>query len=136
MTCLVALPLALACIFASHAQDPADAPPAIDPPETEYANGDAAIDPDILRSLPVVPRYRAFLPVSVNLAGRMPPVGDQKKLNSCTAWATAYAARSYYTATLDRRDVRQNVNQPSPSYVFHLARQKDCAAGSSIYHVV
>ena len=136
VTCLVALILAPAWAFSSHAQDPADAPAAVDPPETEYANGDAAIDPDILRSLPVIPRYRAFLPVSVNLAGRMPPVGDQKKLNSCTAWATAYAARSYYTATLDRRDVRQNVNQPSPNYVFHLARQKDCMAGSSIYHVV
>jgi Papain family cysteine protease/Domain of unknown function (DUF4384) len=136
VTCLVAFPLALARIFASHAQDLADAPPAVDPPETEYANGDAAIDPEILGTLPVVARYRAFLPVSVNLAGRMPPVGDQKKLNSCTAWAVAYAARSYYTATLDRRDVRESVNQPSPNYVFHLARQKDCMAGSSIYHVV
>jgi papain like protease/uncharacterized protein DUF4384 len=135
-TCLVALPVALACAFSSHAQGPEDTPAAVDPPETEYANGDAPIDPEILRSLPVVPRYRAFLPVLVNLAGSMPPVGDQKNLNSCTAWATAYATRSYYTATLDRRDVRQDVNQPSPSYVFHLARQKDCAAGSSIYHVV
>jgi hypothetical protein len=135
-TCLVALPVALACAFSSHAQGPEDAPAAVDPPETEYVNGDAPIDPEILRNLPVVPRYRAFLPVIVNLAGHMPPVGDQKDLNSCAAWATAYAARSYYTAALDRRDVRQNVNQPSPSYVFHLARQKDCMAGSSVYHVV
>src|SRR5262249_17089507 len=68
VTCLVALPLALACAFASHAQDPEDAPTAVDPPETEYANGDAAIDPEILRGLPVVPRYPAFLPVTVNLS--------------------------------------------------------------------
>jgi Papain family cysteine protease/Domain of unknown function (DUF4384) len=136
LTCLVALPLALACTFSLHAQEPEGGPAAVDPPDTEYANGDVAIDPEILRTLPVVPRYRAFLPVTVNLASRMPPVGDQKKLNSCTAWAAAYAARSYYTRTLERRDVRENVNQPSPNYVFHLARQKDCAAGSSIYHVV
>jgi hypothetical protein len=133
---LVALPIALACAFAAHAQAPGDAPPGVDPPETVYATGDTPIDSEILQTLPAVERYRAFLPVSVNLASRMPPVGDQKMLNSCSAWAAAYAARSYYTAALERRDTRQSVNLPSPNYIFHLARQKDCVAGSSVYHVV
>jgi hypothetical protein len=47
-------------------------------------------------ALPLVPAYRAFLPVSVDVTSHMPPAGRQGKLSSCTAWAVAYAARSYY----------------------------------------
>ena len=36
------------------------------------------------------------LPAAYDLAANMPPVGDQGPEGSCTAWAVAYAARSYF----------------------------------------
>jgi hypothetical protein len=75
----------------------ADVAPAHDPPDTLYTTGDdQEIDESRKRGLPLVPAYRAFLPVSVDVTSHMPPAGRQGKLSSCTAWAVAYAARSYY----------------------------------------
>ncbi|MBI3705959.1 MAG: DUF4384 domain-containing protein [Rhizobiales bacterium] len=111
----------------------------IEPPDTEHiTNDDEAVDPDIYRQLPSVDRHRAFLPVSVDLTSRMPFPGDQGRLGSCQAWATAYAARSYYTAKNEARDLRESQNVPSPNYVFHLARDlnKSCDAGSNVLKTV
>jgi hypothetical protein len=94
----------------------------VDPPDTEYSTGWLPNDPEVERGLPTVERHRAFLPERVDLSSRMPPVGDQGGLGSCSAWATAYAARSYYTETLEHRDIKEPTNLPSPNYVFHLAR--------------
>jgi hypothetical protein len=66
----------------------------------------------------------------------MPAVGDQGHSMSCTAWAAAYAARSYYTNTLENRNLRQAANLPSPSYVYHLARQGGCDQGTTIGRAV
>ena len=118
---------------------PTDAPGIFDPPDTEYTTGDdEGIDPAIYRSLSVVDRHRAFLPASVDLTSRMPFPGNQGKLGSCQAWATAYAARSYYTSKIERRDLRESQNVPSPNYVFHLARNldKSCDAGSNVHKIV
>ncbi len=94
----------------------------VDPPDTEYSTGWLPNDPEVERGLPMVEHHRAFLPETVDLSSRMPPVGDQGRLGSCSAWATAYAARSYYTETLEHRDIKEPANLPSPNYVFHLAR--------------
>ncbi len=94
----------------------------VDPPDTEYSTGWLPNDPEVERGLPMVEHHRAFLPERVDLSSRMPPVGDQGGLGSCSAWATAYAARSYYTETLEHRDIKEPANLPSPNYVFHLAR--------------
>ena len=104
----------------------------VDPPDTVYQSGALPEDPVVERKRAIVARHRAFLPVSVDLTSRMPPVGDQGKAPSCTAWATAYAARSYYTNTLENRDLRQPANVPSPNYVFYLSRQAACDQGSQI----
>lgn len=99
---------------------PADSGP-IDPPDTAYYTGSLPNDPEVERGLPMAEHHRAFLPERVDLSSRMPPVGSQGHLGSCSAWA-AYAARSYYTGALERRDLQQPANLLSPNYVFHLAR--------------
>lgn len=112
-----------------------DLPAAFDPPDTVYLNGGQATDPAVERTLSMAERFRAFLPVKVDLASRMPAVGNQGNSPSCTAWATAYAARSYYTAKLEGRDINQATNIPSPKYVFHLAREGNCEDGTNIERV-
>ena len=110
----------------------------VEPREREYFNGAQPTSPSFERKIPVVPRFRAFLPSSVDLSGTMPPVGDQGRSQSCSAWSTAYAARSYYTRTLEGRRTDLPANAASPSYVFHLARQGDwgCVEGTNIPRVV
>ena len=103
----------------------------VDPPDTVYSTGGQATDPQVERGLPIIERHRAFLPEQVDLSSKMPAVGDQGRLGSCTAWATAYAARSYYTEAVERRDIKQPTNLPSPNYVYHLARRQGCNDGSS-----
>lgn len=103
-----------------------------DAPDTRYSEGAQPTDPEYERSLPQVQRHRAFLPVSVDLSSRMPAVGNQGSLGSCTAWAVGYAARSYYSSALEGRDVHRPANLPSPSYIFHLARNDVCEKGSNI----
>ncbi len=93
----------------------------VDPPDTAYYTGSLPNDPEVERGLPIIEHHRAFLPEQVDLSSRMPPVGSQGHLGSCSAWA-AYAARSYYTGALERRDLQQPANLLSPNYVFHLAR--------------
>lgn len=109
---------------------PADSGP-VDPPDTAYYTGSLPNDPVVERGLPIIEQYRAFLPERVDLSSKMPAVGDQGRLGSCTAWATAYAARSYYTETIERRDIKQPTNLASPNYVYHLARRQGCNDGSS-----
>jgi len=60
--------------------------------------------PDSLRRLPqAVPPYSgSVLPPAVDLSGSFPPPGDQKRQNSCVAWAVAYALRTY-EAGVDER---------------------------------
>jgi hypothetical protein len=99
---------------------------------TAHATGSRANTPEFERSLAVVERHRAFLPVSADLSSRMPPVGDQGSLGSCTDWAMAYAARSYYSNTAEGRDVTKKDNLPSPNYVFHVSRTGSCDDGTSV----
>ncbi|RAI41255.1 C1 family peptidase, partial [Rhodoplanes roseus] len=107
-----------------------------DPPDTVYTTGDAPIDEQSKRSLATTEAFRAFLPVSVDLSGSMPLPGRQGKLPSCTAWAVAYAARSYYVSTAEGRDVRQASNVPSPAYVYHLARTTPDCAGTNFVRAI
>lgn len=110
--------------------------PPPDPLDTVYATGDAPIDEATRRSLATTEAFRAFLPVSVDLSAGMPPPGRQGKLPSCTAWAVAYAARSYYVATGEGRDVRQATNIASPAYVYHLARATpDCGGTNFVRNI-
>jgi caspase domain-containing protein/papain like protease/uncharacterized protein DUF4384 len=118
------------------AQSPdASGPTRPDPVDTIYTTGALPNDPEIERSLPMSQPHRAFLPVAVDLTSRMPKVGNQGASSSCVAWSTAYAARSYYTYTAERRNINEPANLPSPSYVYHLARQGKCEAGTTFARV-
>lgn len=59
--------------------------------------GFRAPDPELARSIPILPAVaHRGLPSNVDLAAKMPPVGNQGQQNSCVAWATTYAMRSYH----------------------------------------
>jgi hypothetical protein len=117
-----------------------DAIESVDPPDTVYHSGLEEMDSATLRALPVNPAFRAFIPVSTDLSFLLPPPGNQGNAGSCTAWAVAYAARSYYTGALEHRDLSKRMNIPSPNYVYTLARQLQnkpvCKQGSSAAAVV
>ncbi len=118
----------------AQAPGPTDAAQ-FDPPGTKYATGSLENDPEVESATPMAPHHRAYLPVAVDLTSRMPTVGDQGNSQSCVAWATAYAARSYYTGALERRNIAAAENLPSPSYVYHLARPAGCDVGTSFARV-
>jgi Papain family cysteine protease/Domain of unknown function (DUF4384) len=104
-----------------------------DPPDTEYSNGYIEDDAAFLQTLPMEPTHRAFLPISVDLSYRLPDPGSQGHAQSCTAWATAYAARSYYTSAYEARDTHDFSNIASPAFVYNLSWRHDnssCDAGS------
>jgi hypothetical protein len=127
-------------VSTASAQGRIDSRPIVsDPIDVIHSTGAEDIDPAVERTLPRTPLYRAFIPVSMDLSSHMPRPGDQKKVGSCSAWATAYAARSYYAASLDGRDVRMTSNIPSPNYVYNVARQiqdkPTCQPSTSVYAV-
>ncbi len=106
-----------------------------DPPDTNYATGNQEDDPAVLQTLPMEQTYRAFLPVSVDLSYRLPDPGNQGAASSCTAWATGYAARSYYTSACEARDTHDVKNVPSPAFIYNLSWRRDgkaaCNSGST-----
>ncbi len=89
-------------------------------------------DESVYSSLPKAPRYRAFLPPKVDLSKNFPTPGMQST-ESCSGWAVGYAARSYYTKTVDGRDTQQLSNVPSPSYIYNQIRpQNNCSSGAML----
>lgn len=52
---------------------------------------------EIQDSIPLKRDFNSFdeLPSSIDLSSQMPPVGNQGRQNSCVAWATGYAIKSY-----------------------------------------
>ncbi|WP_245519543.1 MULTISPECIES: C1 family peptidase [unclassified Mesorhizobium] len=84
-----------------------------------------------MRSLPELPTFRAFLPDTADLSSKFPRAGDQGRLGSCSSWAVGYAARSYYTSTVEGK-VLDPASIVSPSYLFNRARPRGCDGGSSL----
>jgi hypothetical protein len=73
------------------------------------------------------------LPATVDLSGYMPPVGNQGNQDSCAAWSTVYAVRTY----LERAEMQQwNVNSPaaefSPSFLYNQVARGNCTTGIAI----
>ncbi|TGM46250.1 C1 family peptidase [Leptospira vanthielii] len=52
---------------------------------------------EIQDSIPLKRDFNSFeeIPKSIDLSSQMPPVGNQGRQNSCVAWATGYAIKSY-----------------------------------------
>lgn len=88
-------------------------------PESEY------------QDIPEAPKYRAFLPPSVDLSSWFPVVGDQGIQSSCVAWATTYYMRSFYENRYNTSPLKPT--PLSPAYVYNqLTRQSmNCQDGLS-----
>ncbi len=87
----------------------------------------------IVASIPLMLRFRDFLPEEVDLSAKFPTPGDQGQQSSCTAWATGYAMRSYYEG--QRRN--WNFSSPrqliSPAYIHNRLHDfSSCDTGTSI----
>lgn len=52
---------------------------------------------EVQDTIPLKRDFNSFedLPSSIDLSSQMPPVGNQGRQNSCVAWATGYAIKSY-----------------------------------------
>ncbi|WP_292627573.1 C1 family peptidase [Mesorhizobium sp.] len=100
----------------------------------EHATGLIFEDPSTYKTFPASPGYRAFIPESVDMTKRMPPVGDQGRQGSCVAWAVGYAARSYYASATESRDLSQKSNLVSPAYIYDTSRKDpyNCDEGTSV----
>ncbi len=88
----------------------------------------------MVRSFPLMLKFRDYLPEEVDLSGKFPTPGDQGQQSSCTAWATGYAMRSYYEGK--RRN--WNFSSPgqiiSPAYIYNRLHEfrGACDTGTAI----
>lgn len=90
--------------------------------------------PELYRSFRKAPKFRAFLPASVDLSAKFPAPGNQGSQGSCTAWAVGYGVRSYYEyRDLPADKVPRNLAF-SPSFLYNQIKIKrgDCASGAYI----
>lgn len=88
---------------------------AIDP--RDYANIDSS---KLSGKLLGAPGAEPTLPVSVDLSGNFPPAGNQGNQNSCVAWATAYALKSYQERMEENWDLTTD-GEPNFNHIFSPA---------------
>ncbi len=63
----------------------------------------------------------AVLAKTYDLSSKMPPVGNQGQQASCTGWATAYAARSYFHKIVANQNYLDNTGKRDDAAVFSPA---------------
>ena len=63
-----------------------------------HATGLLPEDPKAYSLMPRVEVYRDFFAPEADLSHYFPKPGNQGQQGSCTAWATAYATRTYHEA--------------------------------------
>ncbi len=97
-----------------------------------HATGLIPENPDAYALMPKSPIYRSWFPAEADLSALFPPPGNQGQQGSCTAWATGYAARSYYEARWHHSTPTQTEQLFSPSFIYNQVRVGDCGEGSSI----
>ena len=101
--------------------------------EPQYSMGLVLEDPETYEQFPKASKYRDVLPDRVDLSSRFPTPGNQGRQGSCTAWAVAYGARSYYDGLANGQGVSQQ-SAFSPAYIFNQLRHKEpgSCSGSQI----
>jgi hypothetical protein len=123
----------LLCAGPSHGQVASDT---IDPPDTAYFTGLIEESPQTLDKFARAPKFRNFLPESVDLSSNFPPPGDQGKQGSCVGWSVGYAARAYYVSAGEGRSLSRRANIPSPAYIYNLTLSRsevtNCGHGMMI----
>ncbi len=98
-----------------------------------YYGGVTPDDPDELAKTPRYVSMRsksaaaAALPASVDMTEKMPPVGRQKH-GDCTAWAVAYAAKTFQEGIEEAWDITIDTHIYSPSWLFNqiVGNRTDC----------
>ncbi|MDR1301600.1 MAG: C1 family peptidase [Treponema sp.] len=108
----------------------------------QYSRG-ADLDPEIYNRLPqkAVQLSRGYtgLPASVSLKNYAPFPGDQGRYGSCTAWATAFAARTLSESiTVNRYDrIQTSGGVFSPAYLYKsISDDPLCLRGTVISHAL
>ena len=104
----------------------------------EHGRGLVFDAPQELAAVPETPTYRAYLPERVDLSDRFPVPGAQGNQGSCVGWAVGYAARSYYVAKTEGRNIRNTQNIPSPAYIYNALHDpsENCDSGISILNAL
>lgn len=85
-----------------------------------YSLGETPADPATLERWPLAPLTRAYIPEAIDLSAHFPPPGDQKKIGACVAWATGYAARSYYALLESGSSDNDKDRIVSPAHLHNL----------------
>lgn len=80
------------------------------------------VPPEELRGIPLaeLPYAGYELPPRVDLASHMPPPGHQQQQNSCAAWASAYAVKTYQEK-IEQRYTLVAQGKPHWSHIFSPA---------------
>jgi hypothetical protein len=119
--------LALACVAAMQVCDSADA-------QVRRAKGWVPEPSHLVATIPLMLRFRDYLPEEVNLSTQFPTPGDQGQQSSCTAWATGYAMRSYYEGRRRNWDFSSPGQIISPAYIYNRLHdfRGNCDTGTPI----
>lgn len=116
---LLAVTLSLALPFSAIAQDVPSFPTGLDPlPAEEYA-----AEPPAARA------RSAVLMSKADLTPYFPNPGSQGIMGSCSGWAVAYAARSYYLAAETKRKPSTPDEIASPAFVFNQSSTRPNVKG-------
>jgi hypothetical protein len=88
----------------------------------------------VIASIPLMLRFRDYLPEQVDLSARFPKPGDQGQQSSCTAWATGYALRSYHEGQRRKWGFASPGELISPAYIYNRLTDfnGNCDVGTSI----
>lgn len=97
--------------------------------ENSYCYGFSGAAPDGNKTLQNL-AIPANLPASFDLSNFLPEIGNQGRLGSCTAWATAYYGRSLLF-NYGESSSRTQAVRLSPSYIYNQITQGQCK-GTSI----
>lgn len=99
----------------------------------EKATGLILADPSAYQSVPLAPTLlHGTLPTSYDLSSNFPEPGDQGGQSSCTAWAVAYALKSYQERVERNWSLGSQDHLFSPSYIYNQLHSGQCHAGTSI----
>lgn len=90
---------------------------------------------NIPKTAKLLTRDFEFLPTAVSLQPYAPTVGNQGQTGTCTAWATAYGARTILESITNNREYSPQTDSAvfSPSYVYNQIRSyQGCENGTNI----
>jgi hypothetical protein len=119
--------LALTCAAALLACASADA-------QVRRAKGWVREPAHVVATIPLILRFRDYLPEEVDLSAKFPTPGNQGQQSSCTAWATGYAMRSYYEGRRRNWDLTSPDQIISPGYIYNRLHdyRGSCDVGTPI----